>query len=631
MPDIRAIVKLAFDKATGKKVEAEIAQTTERGADEGARRAAKVSGWKAFKQSIRDALREGYQEGLNDADLRRRGERGGRALGGGIGVGMLAVAKSFAGGIAVAFGLGKVIQFGKESVDAFMESSRASDEMRESVRETGEAWFGLKVSVGQAIATMFGGEQGVDALSDRIQALGRWIDENGATWDAWGTAIGNFAQEVAREFALAKREIEALVSFAQAQWQEFKNMLPQMPGELPGRAGSSGAGGTWDTPKTRRDVLPQGILASIRAEKDLNALLERQKALRAALNDEQAKGSPRADTISRYRLQLSETTNRITELNRVNADAKRTAAEADRLTRKAEQAQRAGERAAVAAAREAAKAVRDAERAQRIADETSARLGQAEQRRAERAGGERFGMGTFSTRSGNAEAPEIRTRPLGGRVADAFAKEQEEMRKQVNATYDLWLDRHAGIENAAQSAAAGVVDAWAWAFGQIGQDGANLGSFIETLGRGMGAALLNGLAQLASGKVAENIARAFEQFALAASYAATPGLQLFAPGAAAAGKGFLLAAAKWGLVGGVAAAAGGAVGGGGGRGGSGYGGGVHRGGGLYGKDAADRTQPQSHTYIYIDPFNPTNPVHSRQVGKAVDLNVQLSGKPEWAR
>ena len=629
MPNLRTLVQLVFDKATGKKVEAEIANTTERGADEGARKAAKVSGWKTFKQSIRDAAREGFQEGLNEAELRRRGERGGKALGSGIGVGMLAVAKSFAGGLAVAFGLGKVVQFGKEAVDAFMDSTRASDEMRDSVREAGEAWFGFKASVGQAIVTMFGGEQGVDSLSDRIQALSRWIDENGATWEAWGTAIGDFARQVAREFALAKREIEVLVSFAQARWQEFKNMLPQMPGELPSGGRSAGAGGTWEAPRVR-DVLPKGILASIRAEENLNALLERQKALRAALNDELAKGAPKRETIDRYRLQISETNSRIEELRRVDADAKRTAAEAERLTRKAEQAQRAGERAAAQAAREAEKAVRDAERAQRIADETAVRLGQAEQRRAERAGGERFGMGTFSTRSGNAEAPEIRTRPLGGRVADAFAKEQEKMREQVNATYDLWLDRHAAMESAAQGTAAGVVDAWAWAFGQIGQEGANLGSFIETLGRGMGAALLGGLSQLASGKVAENIARAFEQFALAASYAATPGLQLFAPGAAAAGKGFLLAAAKWGLVGGVAAAAGGAVGGGGGRGGGRYGD-VHRGGGLYGKDAADRTQPHNITYVYVDPFNPSNPVHSRQVGKAVDLNVQLSGKPEWAR
>ena len=281
-------------------------------------------------------------------------------------------------------------------------------------------------------------------------------------------------------------------------------------------------------------------------------------------------------------------------------------------------------REAAAAARAAKQAARDAERAQKEADREAAIRAEREQRNRE----ERE-WGSFSTKGGG-QLPKIRERFTGQGVVEAFGREQEKMREQVNATYDLWLDRHAGIENAAQSAASAVVDTWAAAFGQIGEEGADLGSFMETLGRGMGAALLNGLAQLASGKVAENIARAFEQFALAASYAATPGLQLFAPGAAAAGKGFLLAAAKWGLVGGVAAAAGGAVSGGGGGGRSG-GGDVHRGGGLYGREAADRTEPKSHTYIYIDPFNPTNPVHSRQVGKAVDLNVQLAGKPEWAR
>ena len=279
-------------------------------------------------------------------------------------------------------------------------------------------------------------------------------------------------------------------------------------------------------------------------------------------------------------------------------------------------------REAAAAARAAKQAARDAEKAQKEADEDFVRRAQREERfRTELAGG------SFSTRDAGG-GPKVRERSSAKDIADSFNHQQERMREQVTQTYDLWMDRNAEIENAVQSMASSVVGAWASAFEQIGQEGADLGSFMETLGRGMGGALLGGLAQLASGKVAENIARAFEQFALAASYASTPGLQLFAPGAAAAGKGFLLAAAKWGLLGGVAGAASSAVGGGGGLQRGGYGD-VHRGGGLYGKDAADRTQPHNITYVYVTPFDPNNPVQTRQIGKAMDLHVQLSGKPEW--
>lgn len=49
--------------------------------------------------------------------------------------------------------------------------------------------------------------------------------------------------------------------------------------------------------------------------------------------------------------------------------------------------------------------------------------------------------------------------------------------------------------------------------------------------------------------------------------------------------------------------------------------------GNVGASAADQAQRNSPpAIIYIDPFNPTNPVHARQVGQAVKLDVRLGGQ-----
>ena len=266
-------------------------------------------------------------------------------------------------------------------------------------------------------------------------------------------------------------------------------------------------------------------------------------------------------------------------------------------------------------AADAARAAREAEKAQQEADrEAVIRAQRAERNRQET----EWGVG--------GAAPAIRRRFVGQGVMEAFRREQEKQAEQMNLHMEMWMEKHGAMQSAAQNAAANVVGVWSEAFRQIIAEGATMGEFISGIGRGMAGAFLSGLADLASAKVAENIARAFEMFAMGFGFTAL-GNGLSAAKAKQAGVGHLAAAAKWGAFGAVVGGAGAAAGGGGGGGG----GNVHAGGGAYGREAADKTEPHNITYVYVDPFNPTNPVQTRQIGKAMDLHVQLSGKPEWSR
>ena len=100
-----------------------------------------------------------------------------------------------------------------------------------------------------------------------------------------------------------------------------------------------------------------------------------------------------------------------------------------------------------------------------------------------------------------------------------------------------------------------------------------------------------------------------------------------AGGYATAAAKHLAAGAAWSAIaGGMGAGArgvGGSVGGG------------RIGGGGYDRNpggrAAGQIDGQTIVYVAVDPFNPKNPVHSQQVGKAVDLHVELSGRPEWSK
>jgi hypothetical protein len=198
-----------------------------------------------------------------------------------------------------------------------------------------------------------------------------------------------------------------------------------------------------------------------------------------------------------------------------------------------------------------------------------------------------------------------------------------ESARTLAATHaDIWRDSMQGVETAAQMAAMGVTQSWAGAFQRMMEDGKLTGDTIKGVFAGMGAAVLGALAQMAAGKVAENIALAFEQTAKGMGLAANPLTAPLAPIAFASAKGHLVSAAKWAALGAVAGGAAGAV--------SGAGGGRHG----YTSPASDPAGRQldraeaarTPAIIYIDPFNPANPVHVRQIAKGMELDVRLGGK-----
>ncbi|HSH46186.1 MAG TPA: hypothetical protein VK966_10035, partial [Longimicrobiales bacterium] len=144
------------------------------------------------------------------------------------------------------------------------------------------------------------------------------------------------------------------------------------------------------------------------------------------------------------------------------------------------------------------------------------------------------------------------------------------------------------------------------AFGVMFSEGRNVGDFMEALGRGVGGAFLGGLAEFASGKIAQNLAAAAEMYAFAFAGVAVPGLTN--PVAAkAAAMGHLKAAGLWSVVAG-AAGAGQATLAGGGRGG--LSGGVPTGASDIGGRIADRQQaPGPEIHIYVDGIDPDNTRH----------------------
>lgn len=236
-----------------------------------------------------------------------------------------------------------------------------------------------------------------------------------------------------------------------------------------------------------------------------------------------------------------------------------------------------------------------------------------------------------------ADTPDIRPAATSPALA-AF----EAFREAMGAYYDEYLAKTGELQSVAQSVAGNIVDVWQSAFQQILTDGASLSDALSGIMRGMAGAAVSGVSDLAKTKVAENIARAFEMFAMGFGFASLGNV----PSAAAAkksGVGHLAAAAKWGLLGAVSGGAGGAlVNGGGGAGGRG------------GEHGRRREAPGAEQHIYnydraaaratevaittpravqpitinVDPFNPNSPVHQTAVGKGVDLYVERHGRRE---
>jgi hypothetical protein len=130
---------------------------------------------------------------------------------------------------------------------------------------------------------------------------------------------------------------------------------------------------------------------------------------------------------------------------------------------------------------------------------------------------------------------------------------------------------------------------------------------LMAVGKGLGKNMLIELAQIAKGKMLENIAWALEDIGLA--FLGHPGA---GPGAAAHFK----AAAAWGLVAGVAGGVGGGGGGGAGSGGAGA-------ASMAGTSvAATQTAPAPITNIYIDGVDPLNTSHQALIGDTFQQAVE---------
>ncbi len=195
-------------------------------------------------------------------------------------------------------------------------------------------------------------------------------------------------------------------------------------------------------------------------------------------------------------------------------------------------------------------------------------------------------------------------------IISAYDKEQE----RLGVFADVWREKHRDMENATQNVAAGIMDSFGQAVEMMITGAGSIGDAFVGVGAGIARDILGGLKQLATGKVVENVAWAFEKFA---------------HGNIPQGTAFLLSAAKWTAAGGVAAGLGGAMGGIG-RGG---GGNVHRGGGVYGRQASERVEvrpPEVHVYNNFT-LDPTNPNTARFIYRAQNTGVELAGRPDWAK
>lgn len=355
---------------TGEEMAAELIATLEREFKEGEGRmkldlhkgALDEEGFKRAgreaRQVFNEALIEGHDKLLADglisdaesaailAKIKKLGREieeetgdAGRGAGEGFGANMEAGIKKFAARILLAvgamFALGKIKQFLEESVKAFLESNRASEEMQSKVKRAGESWVDLKAAVGGAIVTMLGGEAGVDGLIDRIGALTQWVDENSGMWQEWGITLSNVASWVVRDVRKSVEEVVFLFNFLRDRWDEAKGFLQDRLGVGVPNVMSTGAGGSWSEPGTTstgaRSRLPQAQLDEIRAMTDLNKLLDRQRDLQKQLNDERAKPNPNKERVSALTLELNEVRSRATELRRDNkegdAEARRAASD----------------------------------------------------------------------------------------------------------------------------------------------------------------------------------------------------------------------------------------------------------------------------------------------------------------
>lgn len=173
------------------------------------------------------------------------------------------------------------------------------------------------------------------------------------------------------------------------------------------------------------------------------------------------------------------------------------------------------------------------------------------------------------------------------------------------------------LADAGANAAYDIMGAFTNMFDMLWDDAARTQSLFETVAGGIAGALLNGVAQYAGTKAAENVALGFENIAKSqAAYAAAiatfnPAMAVAGAGYAAAAKTNFVSAAKWGALGAVAASAAGAVGS------SGRGGTPNRASDVGGA-ISEENREKLEVHIYVDGVDPKNPRHQRLIGQTAD-------------
>lgn len=174
------------------------------------------------------------------------------------------------------------------------------------------------------------------------------------------------------------------------------------------------------------------------------------------------------------------------------------------------------------------------------------------------------------------------------------------------------------VTEVSQQAAYEIASAFQDTFSRMIEEGANLANFMEGVGRGIAGAFLSGLAKLAEGKVAENIAEAIEMGAKALGFVALGNVASTAAAAASAAQ-HLAAAAAWGVLAGGAGATRAAV-----TGGHGAIPPSTRDVGLSTAQRADPSAPEIN--IYVNPWDAKNPIMQRSVYSAYQYAVDRFGE-----
>ena len=287
----------------------------------------------------------------------------------------------------------------------------------------------------------------------------------------------------------------------------------------------------------------------------------------------------------------------------------------------AEGATAAERKAQIAAAKRAAA---DAKRAQKAALADAKRAANEARREAERAEKERI---RELERAADYQMRHFATPAMGAPNTQVQGARDFGFAPMV----DIWGDLDArsrevlgNIISGSEQAGTAIADNFSTSFELLFS---NLDDLNEAFGAFFGNIAAGALAAVgarANAKARESFADALTEGALAVG-AFAAGNPVKGAGHAKAAASHLAAGAAWSALAGGMGAGARAVGGGGGRTGGGVGGYDRNPGG----GTARGVEAHNITYIYLDPFDSRNPVHTRQIGKAMDTHVQLSGRPDW--